>query len=1393
MNPTRSILSSAVLPLRLTFADGYRLQASASVVGTNDLLTATHVLYQPQHGGWATGLAVLGTQMMSDGQVSLDGTATSISGWQVWANPQQVYADTDPTTLTLGESQYDVALIGVDRLLDQSGLTLAGHADAQQGSGLGYAGGQNLSRIDTGLQQGQDGYSVFGSTDSTLGPGSSGGPLLDGAGQIIGVNSSGTPGQATWWADIGPFLPQLTEQMQANDALVQATGPFPAGPVQISTGTTLPDLPATGQETITAQLPNAIASTNMVGGEFRVNSYIAHDQVSPAITALADGGWLVTWASLLQDGGDWGVYAQRYSSNGSAQGGEFRVNITTASDQSNPAVTALADGGYVVTWESNMQDGYGLGIYARRYASNGSTVDTEFRVNSSTANNESAPAITALADGGYAVTWQDQRGESWPLVGADNGKDGSLSGIFTQRYASNGSAPNGLLQVNSYTAGDQIDSAITALVDGGYVVTWQSHGIYSQESQDGSGWGIYAQRYASNGSAVGGEFRVNSTTANDQDSPALSALADGGYVVAWESYGQDGSGYGIYAQRFASNGSAVGGEFRVNSTTADHQRSPAITALSDGGYVVTWQSFDQDGWGIYAQRYAAQAEAPSSLSISAVSPSVSEGSGGGTTPASFTVSRSGSTSNSASVQWAMQPGSADVSDFSGSTSGSISFAAGEISKTITLNINGDNIAEPDETFSVLLSNPTGATLASSNASMTIVNDDGSATQAEGVLYRCAKYNGTYFYTANPQEVQYIQDNYLDVIRFEGYAFSCLTSGGKAVYRFALLDGSGADFYTADPNERSYVAAQTGKYRDEGIQFYAAQDNDSSATPVYRLKNPATGGYLFTGSEAEKNAAVSLYGYTFEQIAFKVPTAGTPSGFALAAGQDSQFAAEGTGTGGSLKYNVIRIGDSSGPASVQWSIVKGAGANPAGPDDFSGGAYPGGTLSFGANETSKIITVPFSGDNTAEFDETFYVTLSNPQGEQVLVGSMAGRIVNDDASSGGGNHAPATAAASVTLGNTSGYVFKVADFPFSDVDGDTLQAVVLGSLPATGKLMLGGGAVLAGTSVSRADLEAGKLAYSPAFGFNGQTGFAFQVTDATLASASADMVLKVGDQTSGTPALSIQAQYPTFNEGSGGGALPVPLDITRSSGTGVTTVDWAVVFGTADSGDFSGSTSGSVTFAAGETSKTITLQVNKDSKAEANETFSVQLKNPVNATLATGSANETILDDDSQPASTFQFKSLNKPAQASEGTGAGNEGSLSYDVLRTGDLQAAGSVKWRVVPAGADPAEANDFLDQHYPSGTLQFAANESSKTITVTFAPDELKGGNETFSIQLSDAVNGIVSSQAASMDGTILNDDTSRGSKEGDAFEGDHLYALQFGANEVGWGHGAMDGGWLL
>lgn len=185
-----------------------------------------------------------------------------------------------------------------------------------------------------------------------------------------------------------------------------------------------------------------------------------------------------------------------------------------------------------------------------------------------------------------------------------DGQDGDRYGIYLQRYDANGEAQDSEFLVNTTTASHQMVPSIAALADGGFVVSWQS------DSQDGSGYGVYAQRYDANGAELGREFRVNTATASDQGSPSITALADGGFVVSWHSYGQDGDDYGIYAQRYDASGEARGGEFLVNTTTTSRQIDPSITALADGGFVVSWDSFGQDGFpNVYAKRYDADGHA----------------------------------------------------------------------------------------------------------------------------------------------------------------------------------------------------------------------------------------------------------------------------------------------------------------------------------------------------------------------------------------------------------------------------------------------------------------------------------------------------------------------------------------------------------------------------------------------------------------------------------------------------------------------------------------------------------------------------------------------------------------------------------------------------------------
>ena len=157
-------------------------------------------------------------------------------------------------------------------------------------------------------------------------------------------------------------------------------------------------------------------------------------------------------------------------------------------------------------------------------------------------------------------------------------------------------------QVNTSTNSYQFMSTADGLPDGGYVVTWMSY-------QNGATYDIYGQRYDRYGAAAGGEFLVSSTPASHREYPTIASLPDGGFVVTWMSDGQDGSGFGCYGQRFDSSGVIQGAEFQINTYVPDPQYMPVVAGLKDGGFAVAWMSLNQDGsgWGVYSQRFDAQA------------------------------------------------------------------------------------------------------------------------------------------------------------------------------------------------------------------------------------------------------------------------------------------------------------------------------------------------------------------------------------------------------------------------------------------------------------------------------------------------------------------------------------------------------------------------------------------------------------------------------------------------------------------------------------------------------------------------------------------------------------------------------------------------------------------
>jgi hypothetical protein len=218
----------------------------------------------------------------------------------------------------------------------------------------------------------------------------------------------------------------------------------------------------------------------------------------------------------------------------------------------------------------------------------------EFLVNTYTTEQQERAAAAMDADGDFVLVWESE------------GQDGNREGIFAQRFSSTGTRVAIEFQVNAYTTGATISTGIqdqpdvAAEQNGDFLVVWRSL------AQDGNSYGVIGRRYDSSGAPVAIEFVINGHTAGQQGSPAVVMDADGDFVVAWQSFSQDGSSYGIFARRFDSLGVAHAAEFHVNRFTVNSQNDPAVALDADGGFVIAWESAAQDGAAppsIFARRY----------------------------------------------------------------------------------------------------------------------------------------------------------------------------------------------------------------------------------------------------------------------------------------------------------------------------------------------------------------------------------------------------------------------------------------------------------------------------------------------------------------------------------------------------------------------------------------------------------------------------------------------------------------------------------------------------------------------------------------------------------------------------------------------------------------------
>ncbi|MCT8971348.1 Ig-like domain repeat protein [Microbaculum marinisediminis] len=312
------------------------------------------------------------------------------------------------------------------------------------------------------------------------------------------------------------------------------------------------------------------ASGQPAGKDFSVSRGTGRAETDPAVAALRRGGFVAVWAAKGVDGGGFGIAGQVFRRNGKPAGRVIQVNTHARGNQTRPAVASLADGSFVVVWESARQDGSGKGIYAQAFTASGRKRGRELLINRTTARSQAAPAVAALGRKGFVVAWESQK------------QDGSGYGLFARRLDKRGRPKGAEIPLNTTTAEHQRTPSLAALADGGVLASWASL------QQDGSGYGIVARRLDGRGRPAGAEVQINTTAANHQSEPSAAGLAGGGFAVVWTSTGQDGAGHGVYGQVFDAGGDPYGAEYRVNDATAGDQWQPATAALATGDLAITW-------------------------------------------------------------------------------------------------------------------------------------------------------------------------------------------------------------------------------------------------------------------------------------------------------------------------------------------------------------------------------------------------------------------------------------------------------------------------------------------------------------------------------------------------------------------------------------------------------------------------------------------------------------------------------------------------------------------------------------------------------------------------------------------------------------------------------------
>ncbi len=662
---------------------------------------------------------------------------------------------------------------------------------------------------------------------------------------------------------------------------------------------------------------------------------------------------------------------------------------------------------------------------------------------------------------------------------------------------------------------------------------------------------------------------------------------------------------------------------------------------------------------------------------------VTEGNSG-TANASFTVTLSSAQTNQVTVAYATADGTAVAPGDYTPTSGTLTFPAGTVTRPLPVPVVGDAIDESSETFTVTLSNPIGGvTLGTATGTGTITDNDtttiaiGNGTVTEGDTVAVAATFNVALSCPNAQEVSVDwatadqtatagsdytgasgtltfppgtttqpvlvsvlgdlldEDSETFVVNLSGSSGPTIT-GPQAVGTITDNDARALsidDLAVLEGNEGTVDAVFTVTLSAPSTRTVTVNRvtvNGTATTPAdYTALNPAT--LTFLPGTTTQQVTVQVVGDVLDEQneSFVVALSGAVNA-TIADWQgvgtitddddaivptlsiDNVSASEGNAGSNSATFTVTLT-----PVAAQQVTVSYATANvtAVAPADYTAAA---GSLTFAAGVATRTLVVPVLGDALDEDDETFRVVLSNPVGATLGTATGTGTITDDDASQMSisdatvteGNSGTTTAALQVTLAAAAG---RSVGVDFVNVAGGTATAgqdfeALAGTLifaPGTTAKTI---TVNVFGDVSDEDDETVlvRLLNAPSVTFGDSQGQLTIVDDDTPALAVADTSLVEGN--------------------SGSSTMTFTVTLSPASTRQVTVVA-TTIGGTAAAGSDYTATSGTLTFAAGATQRTIGVPVLGDTVLEADEVVFLGLSSPVNATVSTAPGRGVIVNDE----------------------------------------------------------------------------------------------------------------------------------------------------------------------